>query len=449
MHSILFKSGRRRWARCLWSLAAAGALPLAAQSSEVAARPVPTALTLRQVLASVGAHHPLLAAAAAEVRAASGARTTAGAFGNPMLAVLVENTAFPGSNAPAGIDKETMVMGTLPLEPLYQRAPRVRAANAFVRVAEAEVRETRRRLASGAIQVFYRTALGQVDVEIAQDIARWLDTLVAANSARVREGVAAEADLLRSQVERVRAIAEAGMREAELARARGELAPFVGRMALSAPGFVLGVAADSGDGGTATLPAKLDEAELQIALERRPDVAATRALVEQSAEAARAERWLIVRELSATVGAKRTAGTTSMVAGFSLPIPLFYQNRGAIKRAAAEAERAKQQLVAVERAAGADIIAAYVAALAWSARGRELTPDLLARADELRRVSLEAYREGAIPLFQALDALRAWGDARHTYYQIIYARQQSSYELMLATGVDLLRASEQRGEGQP
>src|SRR5207247_5576368 len=116
----------------------------------------------------------------------------------------------------------------LPLEPLYQRWSRVSAANADVRAAEADAQGERQRIGMDATRAFYRMARAQVAREAARDLAAWLDSVVAYNRARVQEGVAAEADLIRSELERDRANVEATMQEADLARARADLSVFLG-----------------------------------------------------------------------------------------------------------------------------------------------------------------------------------------------------------------------------
>src|ERR1051325_6907108 len=66
--------------------------------SRLVAQQAPPAnvLTLRGLLDSVQAGHPMTSAAESRVRAARGSRVTAGAFGNPTLSYQVEGTPFPG-----------------------------------------------------------------------------------------------------------------------------------------------------------------------------------------------------------------------------------------------------------------------------------------------------------------------------------------------------------------
>jgi cobalt-zinc-cadmium efflux system outer membrane protein len=150
---------------------------------------------------------------------------------------------------------------------------------------------------------------------------------------------------------------------------------------------------------------------------------------------------MLVRQLGATVGTKRSAGTTSLLAGVSLPLPLFDQNRGELARASAERDAATFELAAQERAIRADVIAASEAARLLTERARVLAQGgsrgYLARADEGRRIALGAYREGAVPLIQVIDAARAWAEARLTFYQTLFAQHESVLDLLIAEGDDL------------
>ena len=132
---------------------------------------------------------------------------------------------------------------------------------------------------------------------------------------------------------------------------------------------------------------------------------------------------MIVRELGATFGAKRSGGTTSMVAG------LTCRCRSSIRTAARSRARRPS---ATWRRSSSPPGNAWLAR-SWPARTRRRAcspsarrcsrarpngrPSLLARADEARRIALGAYREGAVPLLQVIDAARAWGEARLTFYE--------------------------------
>jgi cobalt-zinc-cadmium efflux system outer membrane protein len=406
-------------------------------------------LTLSAVLDAVTAHHPAIQAAQARVRAAQGSRITAGAFGNPILGYQVDNTPFPGGGPVRGLDREAMTTATLPLEPLYQHGPRVRRADALVRGARDDAIAARQRVTLDASAAFYRVALAQIGVSTSRDLLAWLDTVVAYNRSRVTEGVTAESDLIRSELERDRAAAEVTMQEVELAQARAVLAGYIGDPRSSSSGlsvaagdvpmrvpdaFVRDDLAVSGAGGPAAAGAR--------GLSRRADVHAAEQRVLAASAGISVERTMILRQLGATIGTKQTAGTTSMIAGISLPIPFFDPNRGETQRATAERDAAAYELQSQQRMATAEIVGAYTAAELLTERATQLArtgpTNFLARADEGRRIALGAYREGAVPLLQVLDAARTWGDARLTFYRTLFAQHQSVLALIVAEGGDLM-----------
>ncbi|MBI2795292.1 MAG: TolC family protein [Gemmatimonadetes bacterium] len=419
--------------------------PCAAQATPTAP-PASGPLTLRQVF-DLAASQPLLQAARARVRAAGGSRATAGAFGNPVLSYQVENAPLSANTAPS-VDREVTTTALLPLEPLYQRGPRVQRADAAVRAAGADVVSTRQRLLVDAARAYHRTGVAQEGAAVARDLLAWLDSLVSYNRARAREGAAAEADLLRAELERDRAEADLAMQEADLARARADLAVYVGDegtrhgarrvTAITAP-FTMPVGANQ-----VAVPDSADRLRVIHALAVRADVRGARERVTAAEAGVSGERAMLVRQLRATVGTRSGAGNTYVVAGLSVPLPLFDRNRGEIERASGERDAALLELAATERGVRADVVGAFDAAQVLTARAGSLArPDssgtvaFLAKADEARRIALGAYREGAIPLIQVLDAARAWGDSHATYVRLIAAQRDSIVALLAALGVDL------------
>ena len=410
-------------------------------------------LTLAMVLKSASRAHPLAIAAEGRLQAARGSRSTAGTIANPVLTYQVENTPFPGRAGSAGLERETFASATLPLEPFWQRGARVARANSDVQAAEAELIQTRRMVTLDAARAFHRTALAQASVSATGAVVSGLDSLVRFTSIRVREGAAAEGDLLRLQVERDQIATEEALQAAEFAQARAALLSFLIDDSVDAATGALDdirvtddatVTADAGPlaslaslASLAGLSGRRARDTLAMrALGVRPDVLAARARARAAASEVSVQRALTVRQLGATFGSKSVAGTTSMIAGLSIPLPLFDRNRGEVQRALGERTAAEQELRWSERRAGAEVRGAYDAASILTARVTALQRDFLARAESSRRVALAAYREGAVPLLQVLDATRTLADARLIYLRARYAQQDALLALYVAAGFD-------------
>lgn len=408
------------------------------------AQPTPEHVDLRTALQRALAQHPLVEAARARVRAAQGAGLTAQLPLNPVITYEVENARFPGGAPVPGLDRETSLYATLPLEPLFQRWPSARRAGAEVQAAEAELALARRDVALAVARAFYRLATAQATAEGAEEVRDRLADLAAYNHARVAEGVTAEGDLIRIQVELDRAEAGLALERVEQARARAELAAHLGPSPAEGggPGLPmiesLRITVEPGLMADTVLPPL--EVVLARAREVRPDLVASRERVAAERAGATLQRTAIIRQVGATFGVKRVGGTNTMIAGLSLPIPLFDQNVGEIRRAGGQRAAAEQELAWTERQVLAQVSGAYAAAQLLTEQVRRLDRTFLSRAEESRAIALAAYQEGAASLLQVLDASRALAEARVTYYRVLFAQRESLLELRIMAGTELLEA---------
>lgn len=395
----------------------------------LAGPPVSERLTLTALYDSVRSNNPVLSAALARARSARGGITSAKTWSNPMISLENEQMSEqPHGTSPL---RETMTTAMIPLEPLYQRGPRIRRAEELKRAADADVFTQRQQVAVDAADAFYRAALGQVNVDDTRSLAQWFDTVVTYNAVRVKEGVTAEADLIRSQLERDHVLNELAIAESDLARAQADLQTFI---ASSPASQVIQVEVDS-------LPLEMPASP---SVASRPEVQAAQARLIASEAATASERRMLLREVGAMVGTKTSAGSSSFVAGFTLPLPLLDQNRGNIASARAEADAARFDLEQTRRSADADLFAAQNAARILAQRvaafGAAGNIRYLARAEEARRIALAAYREGGTSLLQVIDAARAWREARTSYFETLFAQHRSVIRLLVSEGSDVIRA---------
>lgn len=407
-------------------------------------------LTLLSVLRAVTDAHPLVVAAEARVAAARARRSTAGTFGNPVLTYQVENAGFPGRATAPGVIRETSTFASVPLEQLWQRGSRLQRAGDDLAAYEADLLSVRRGILLDAGRAFHRLAAAQFSVEAADQVLAGLDSLLTYTRTRVREGATAEGDLLRLEVERDRTATDRAFQLAELSQARAILQPYlVGRS--SAVGDVAALDSmhvmpdDEAVAGpldvltTSLLGSAAPDAANQLstrALATRSDVAAASARARGAAADVGLQRALTVRQAGATIGTKSTGGSYSMIAGVSVPLPLFDQNRGEVQRARAESVVAQQELRWTQLRAAAEVVGAFESARILTERVRILRSGFVARAQASRAVALAAYREGAVPLLSVLDATRTLVDARLTYVRARYAQQDAVLALYVAAGFD-------------
>jgi cobalt-zinc-cadmium efflux system outer membrane protein len=275
---------------------------------------------------------------------------------------------------------------------------------------------------------FFRAAEAQVAVRSATEVNSWLDSLIVYTSNRVREGATAEADLLRLQVESGRGEVDLAMSRIDLTRELAELAALTG---ISADGVI--VDSQNSSATTTTLPCSLDSLTA-LTLANRPDVVAALSRMQAASAGVSIERRAVVREVGAMAGVKKMEGGRSLMAGVTLPFPLFDRNGGEIQRAEAEQRAAAFDYDLVRRQAASEIQSALGAAVVLESALKK-TRDLVARAEESRRIAEAAYREGAIPLTQVIEAARALADARQANARAYFGWRTAITELTSSTTI--------------
>jgi cobalt-zinc-cadmium efflux system outer membrane protein len=390
-------------------------------------------LTLEAVIATALAQHPLIAAARARVEAARGSARQAAFWPNPVGTYWLENAALAGSSA--GLDRETSLFATVPLEPLYQRRPHVAQASQDVAAAEAEAEAVRRQVASDAARAFFRVAMAQAVVAAAEENRANLDQLMAFNEARVREGAAPEGDLIRVRVEVDRAATDLVFAEVELTRARGDLWIFVGGGAASSL-LLDRLRVRSPTATDLRTPLQPLADLLTIASSSRPEILSARARLASAAASIEYEGRLNIRQLGGTFGVKSTAGQRSMIAGLSVTLPLFDRNQGAVQRATATRVAAEQELTWATRTVNAEVQTSFAAAERLRARAADVQDTVVERAESARAVALAAYREGATTVLQVIDASRALAEARLSSARLLLAERQSRFDVLMGSGSD-------------
>jgi len=123
------------------------------------------------------------------------------------------------------------------------------------------------------------------------------------------------------------------------------------------------------------------------------------------------------------------------VVGLSLPLPLFNWNNGEIRQAAAARDRAQAALDLTRRETGAEVAQArrgFALARVRLERDRRL----LASADRVATMSLQAYAEGAIPLANVLEAHRNAREALGRYIEDVAAANNAAAAVRLLAATD-------------
>lgn len=360
-----------------------------------------TAPAYADLLKQAEATAPRLAEGRAGVRQAEGLARQAAALPNPTVGVTVENIAG-GAQFVAIAPQQTTVQVQQPLELGGKRAARTAAGAAGLDLARARDQQVR-------VDFAYDLAAAYVDAEadgvrldladealaMAGDDARAVEALVEAGKEANVRAVQARAAVQAAGAGRALAQTARDAALAKLTALAGSAAPFT---ALSG-----GLLAH----GEAPEPARTVDPL------SAPGYLAARAERDLAARRERFEETRAAPDLSATLGLRQLQGASggALVAGLSMPLPLFDRNRGAISAARGELAAADARLNAARFQAEAE--ARTGQARLQASEGRlQAARDTEAAAAEAYRLSRIGYEAGKVGLLELQAARRAVTEAR-------------------------------------
>lgn len=403
----------------------------------VTGQSAPAPLGLEQAIVAARDNSGLRRAA---VERAEGARTAArfaARWPNPAVEVRAENLVGGGWHWSAPSDPahapavDAFALLNQPLELGARRRARRALAEADAATASASLAQVERSLVLDTVRL-YLDALRARETLAALDAH--LDSFAShqqAMTARVREGVAAEADLAKFQAEAGRLRAFQARTRIEMNRGLALLAALIGEPDPVAPERLQEPAA---------WPLlALAGAPPPDVLQRSPDVIEARALEGRAASALEVERSRRLPDLTFSGGYKRTAGFDSAVLGVVVAVPLFDRNQGGVAMARGEARAAASQREAAERRVAAEARAALEAARLLEERARRADDEVLKPAETVRNAARAAFREGSSNILNLVDAERVYLEARRELLQVRLDALAAGIEARVLLGEEIVR----------
>jgi outer membrane protein, heavy metal efflux system len=403
------------------------AVTVAAQTAPATSEPLGLEVAVQRFLA----RNLALEAARHRVEGARAEQIAARLRPNPSLSVAAENLKLSGPTS-AGELYEVSATYTQPFELGGKRRLRGEVAALGVTVAEHQLADVLSHRLSDVKRAFYDALAARRLLDLAVETRAAFDELVEQVRARVREGAAAEGELLKFRVERMKY--ENSVAQARLATEQSaiKLVDLIGDTDFSRAGVVTGEL-------DVPPPPALDLAALRESALLRPSVRVAEGTHVMAERRIELERARSATDVSPFVGLKRVGENNTVLFGISLPLPLSDRNQGGIARAIAEEKTTRAELALHRNQALAEVEAAYRSWQSAREQVKVFQDGLLRDADEARGVALAAYREGAIDILGLLDAQRTHIDARQQYVRTLQGYHDSLVSLGRAAGRDLER----------
>lgn len=392
------------------------------------------AFSLADAAALARRQHPLLSAASGRRMAATGSARQESALPNPVFEWRKENYGSP-------LPRDEFMSLGLPVD-LYGRRVALRSASGLAATrARSDSSTTARDVELDVARAYWHAALAYAlhDAAAAQRLA--VDTIARIESERARQGQVSNGSAMRARLEADRARLAQSEARAALERARGELARALAMPFDSVPRPTQPLLMDS----VAVMPPPL-ETLLTLARGRRSELVAAQARVDETQRRQLAERLGTLPAVGVQVGSKRTSGYQTGTVQVGVAVPFFDRNGGNRERAQGELLMAEGELRALRSAIDAEVMSAFRAYRAlldeYDRSGDSTAPDETLRTLETRgstvaAIAAAAYREGAIPLFELLDAERVRADVRNAALRAAANVQMARADLLRAIGLPI------------
>lgn len=382
-------------------------------------------LTINQLIGIALESSPQVLAARDQSKAIQGQLSSARAIPNPDFEL---NTGQQRSvSGPLTTGNVSSWSVTQPLDMPYTRYPRVNAAEANVRAAEATRIAFEIEMISRVQQRFYELMRRDAELKAAEEDLSLTKQIRDRMQIRYDVGDTARFELIRAQTEFLNAQINAESSKLRVEQAKGQLRQVVGH---SLPPDYEVVSQTLKMELLPPLPILLSELHAQS-----PELQKAKADVEATESKLSFEQNSRLPRLSIKAQQYNDPNFTDRLYGLVVSIPIWDFKGGQIAEAEANASRAKNQLNAQSQSLEQQLETAYKLYQMTSYQVKILDQEVVQLASSARRIAEVSYRYGERGMLEYLDAQRTFRVARN---DLIKARFDLASVL---TEIQRLRAS--------
>lgn len=356
------------------------------------------ALTLRRALALALAGNSELAAFSWDVRIGEARQLQAGLYPNPEAGAEVENIAGSGDFRGTREAETTLQLSQLILLG-GKRAKAIEEARLSRDLAAWDYETVRLEIFRRTANEFVEALAARQHLALNEELVRLAEQVVQAVQQRVNAAKSSTVELTRAKVALDLARIDRDQSQSALAAARQRLSANWGN---PQPTFETVV------GNLRELPSVPSLEELNHRLEKNPVLARWAAEREQRRAALRLEESRAIPDLTVGVGYRRIGGSddNALVAGVSIPLPLFNRNQGNIREAEHRLTRAGEEQRAAEVRLRTALGQAWQAYDSARATLESLQTTVLPGAQRAFETANEYYEQGRFSFLDVLDAQR-------------------------------------------
>ena len=358
--------------------------------------PMPT-FDLDHIIDLALERNPMIAGAQSVIAQNEGRRIEAGAYPNPTITVQTADATLRDPSLGRRMAERNMTLSQ-PLEWPGKRAARQDAAEAGLAGATVGLEESKLNLIADVKTAFYDLLLAERNVDLLQQNLETVQEVARIVKARVRSGEGPQFEAVKADVEVLKA-------KQEMTKAKNAVrVKLVGLDTLTAGGLGPRYRVQ---GDFRSLRDHLDPEQMATRdLSQHPTLKRQGKLVEQAEFTVSKERQSRMPDVTLFGAYAREVGREAVVAGMSLPTPLWYRQQGHIATALGTQRKEEAELIRMRN----DLARAINqhAREAETAQEQILVYEegLLKQAQEALRIAQLSFRQGASSLLDVLDAQR-------------------------------------------
>ena len=385
-------------------------------------------ITLARALALTLERSPELAAFSWDIRAAEARILQAKLVPNPEISWDGEDFTRAGVQSATESMQNTLVLSQL-IELGGKRSSRVREAQFDRRAAEWDYQVKRLEVLKATSLAFIDVLGGQRKVRLAEENVQLAEREIPITEKRLEAGKASNVELIRANTEVATARIELTEATHDLETARVNLAAQWGAKKATFP---------SVSGNLEELRPIPSLESLKTKLQANPELAkwtTERQRREATLSVARAEGHpdLTVNAGPRLLGASHA--DMSLVAGFSIPLPLWNRNQGKIAEAEANVAKTSDERAAAEAGVYAELNEAYQTLQRATEEVRMLRDTVLPGAKSVVDQTTEGYATGRFSQLDVLDAQKSYIETRTQYVRALSDFQKAAAQIDALTAV--------------
>lgn len=398
------------------------------QTSPTPAQPA-GALTLQQALAHGLMHSPELAVFAWDVRAAEARELQAGLLPNPELAAEVEN--FGGNNQMQGFKSaETTVQVSQLFEVGGKRGFRKRAAELGKNLAGWDYEIKRLDVFEKISTAFWEVLCAQERTAIAESLFKLAEQTCSSVVEQVAVGKAPALEAVQANVAQTTALLQFNKAASDLQSARSRLASAVGS---SAPVF------EKAEGDFEAIGPLPELGTLQSALAESPDMLRWKIELEKRKAEIKMKDAGALPDITLSAGPRyfNDNNDKALVAGLSVPIPLFNRNQGERQEARCNFAKAEEEHKAGSLQQRSDLAQTYQNCSSAFALATALRDTSVPGALQAFEAAQEGYRQGKFSYLVVLDAQRTLFELKQQYIETLagYHTSRTALERLVGQSI--------------